>query len=174
VFELLVWVVQQTDAPFQNRIFVGKGKLFHLFGAELKFLHNGMAPFVALHELVEDIPLDSLKHPPSLQKTPIGIPCRPFVFLRLNHPFHNLFIDSHIEKGAHHPGKRNRCAASDGKQQRVPGIAERLSGDPLQLPDFSIDPPLQVAVNVFVSYDALIAPEDLRGNDKARRNGEIV
>jgi hypothetical protein len=62
LLELLVRVVADDDAPVLHRLLVGKGKLSHLVGLELYFLGDAVLQLVAVHDLVEDVPLETLKH----------------------------------------------------------------------------------------------------------------
>ena len=71
VLQLLIGVIQNSDAPFYHGLFIGKGEQLHLFRGELKFLRNRIAVFVTDHDFVENISFQPLEHPPGLQESPV-------------------------------------------------------------------------------------------------------
>ena len=173
VLELIARALRNMDTPLFHGLFVGKGNLPHLFRLELVLLPDRIAALVTVHDLIEKVSFQALEHSPCLQEPPVGIPCGPVMLVLPGEALCDRFIDAHVEKGAHHARERDRCAASHGKQERVCGVAERFSRDPLQLADLLVDSLLQVLEDVLVPHDAFITPEDFRGDDESRRYGQI-
>ena len=74
--------------------------------------------------LVKIIPLQPEGHAVGLQESPETIPGKPLILSPPDNTLDYLFVDTHIQKGIHHTGLRNRSTAADREKERILGIIE--------------------------------------------------
>ncbi len=128
--------------------------------------------FETVHDVVEDVPFQSLEHAPGLDEPAITVPGGPFVTGAFAQSFGDLFVDAHIEEGTHHSREGDGGPAPDGEEEGVVRIAEPLSRAFFKGDDLVVYAGAQILRDILVVLHRLVSPEDLGGDDEAPGNGE--
>src|ERR1700736_1762598 len=96
----------------QIRIFFDTSRVLHFLDHGFEWLMILPLPLLDPHHHI----------PVHLQKSTVGIPCKPRITTFLGNDLNDIVIHSEIENGVHHSRHRVPCSRADGKQQRVLAI----------------------------------------------------
>ena len=110
--------------------------------------------------------------PHTLEKAPVGVPGGPAEALFPGKALGYRLVDAHVEEGVHHPGKGNGGAAAYRKEERILGSPNL---PPVSFSSFTylfVYSEADILEDILVAHHCVVAPEDLRGQDKTRRDGK--
>jgi len=89
-------IIRERNAAVENAFFVGQRNLLHLLGRKLDLALHAVLVLEAVHDGVEEIAAQALKHAPGLEETPVGVPGRPGKIILQAEIFGNRSVDPHV------------------------------------------------------------------------------
>ncbi len=172
--QLLERIVENRDRAVEEQVPVLHRQASHPGRRQERLLGHAAFGFCPVDELIEEVTLDPVAHPPELHEASVGVPCGPRSTPALRDVVREHGVDPDVEQAVEHARHADGRTSPHGKEQRSIWIPETGAGLRLELLQLPADHLHEVVPPGPPGANGLVQREEVGRDDEPGWHGEPV